>query len=64
MRKMLTEGNIDYEALSDYSYKKEVLSYRDSLKPVDHAVQGDETKEGLRSKKAARSTGKTLELIG
>jgi hypothetical protein len=45
MRKMLTEGNIDYEAISDCSYKKEVLSYRDSLKPIDRVIQGEENKE-------------------
>jgi hypothetical protein len=64
--KVFTEGNIDFDALSDCNYRKEVLSYKDNnLRSFESETPNDEpSKEPMKIKKIGiRGTGKTLELI-
>jgi hypothetical protein len=64
LHKVYTEGNIDYEAISDYNNKREGLSYKDASKMDNLASVWEEmSRDGGRFKKLGmKSTGKTIEI--
>jgi hypothetical protein len=60
LHKIYTEGNIDYEIHSDFSFKKEGFSYKDTSKMDNLAAVREESKDGRIKRPVMKSTGKTL----